>query len=235
MIGSRFVHAFYIAQPRVDGAFHVRQTAGPIPRYLGCQMADVDGDKRDDLITSSGDIFLCRPDGSLSESAAMHLPVPASDSNIWTYVAAADFEHNGSIDIALLANSPAGATVWLYRNTRNSQSPFRKEPNAKFVVPDAEVNRDGPTVADFNSDGIPDLILTRRGNEGGAFILAGAAADGLSPRRITRIKLDYIPYYDVRFGVADFAGTGRPALAGFGLRVRRERWASISGCKRPTA
>jgi hypothetical protein len=130
-------------------------------------------------------------------------------------VAAADFEHSGWTDIVLLANRQSGATVWLYRNTRNPQAPFPKEPSAKFMVPGAEVNRDGPTIADWNGDGISDLILCKRGNEGGAFILSGSPADGLSPKRIEAVKLDYIPYYDARFGVADF-GNGRVGLAGFG-------------------
>ena len=30
------------------------------------------------------------------------------------------------------------------------------------------------------------------------------------------MKLDYVPHYDTRFGVADFNGDGRPDLAGFG-------------------
>jgi glyoxylase-like metal-dependent hydrolase (beta-lactamase superfamily II) len=217
LIGARFVDTFYTArQQQSDGVFHVRQTSRSIPRYLGCQFADVDGDHRDDLITSNGDIFLHRPDGSFSEAAAFHLTPPPSESKDWTWVAAADFEHNGWTDIALLANGATGATVWLYRNTRNPRAPFAAEPSAKFVVAGAEVNRDGPTIADWNGDGIPDLILCKRGNEGGAIILTGSSIDGLNPKRVVAIKLDYVPYYDARFGVADFAGDGSVGLAGFG-------------------
>ena len=215
LIGARFVETYYTARQR-NGLFQVRQTSSPIPRYLNVQLADVDGDKRDDLITSNGDIFLRQPDGLLAERPAFHLHPPTGDAPGWNWVAAGDFEHNGWPDITLLANNPAGAIVWLYRNTRNPQSPFPKEPSAKFFIPGAEVNRDGPTVADWNGDGNADLILTKRGNEGGVYILTGSAADGLSPNRVVSIQLDYVPYYDSRLGVADFTGDGRLGLAGFG-------------------
>ena len=216
LIGSRFVDAFYNAARQADGSFRVRQTTHSIPRYLGCQFVDIDGDKHADLVTSNGDIFLGQPDGLPSETRAFHLAPPPSESPDWTYLAAADFEHNGSADVALLANNSAGATVWLYRNTHDRRAPFPKEPSAKFNLPGAEVNRDGPTIADWNGDGADDLVLTKRGNEGGAYILSGSPADGLSPQRVESIKLDYIPYYDARFGVADFKGNGGVGLAGFG-------------------
>ena len=61
---------------------------------------------------------------------------------------------------ALLANGTDDATVYLYRNKRNSQEPFHKQPSAKFLVPDTAVNRDGPTVADFSGDGVADSLST---------------------------------------------------------------------------
>jgi hypothetical protein len=75
--------------------------------------------------------------------------------------------------------------------------------------------RDGPTVADWNADGIPDLILCAQGKPG-ACILTGSVQDGLSAQRIVTIPLDYEPHYDTRLGVADFNGDGQPDLAGFG-------------------
>lgn len=228
LIGARFLDAIYTAEPlplpkpraserqSTDGVFRVRQTNHAIAPYLNCQFGKLLGDTGDDLITSNGDIFLHRPDGTMADVPAVHLTPPPSESERWTWVGVGDFEKIGRPDVALLANSPAGATVWLYRNTRNPQAPFSSQPTAKFLVPGAEVNRDGPTVADWNGDGAADLILCKRGNDGGAFILTGSPTDGLSPTRIDSINLDYVPYYDCRFGVADFAGNGTLGLAGFG-------------------
>ena len=106
--------------------------------------------------------------------------------------------------------------MWLYRNTGDAHAPFAPEPNAKFVVPDTTVSRDGPTVADWDGDGISDLLLTKREDPPGACILSGAMGDGLNPQRAVTVKLDYVPHFDTRFGVADFTGDGRPDLAGFG-------------------
>jgi len=184
--------------------------------YMDMQLADINGDRRDDLITACGDVFLRQPDGSLAETPAFHLAPPGGEPKGWAFMGAADFDRDGSIDVALLANGQDGTSVWLYRNTRSAHEPFPKEPSAKFIVPGVDVNRDGPTVADLNGDRDPDLILCTRGNEPGVRILTGSPADGLSPERVVSVKLDYVPHFDTRFSVADFNADGRPDLAGFG-------------------
>jgi glyoxylase-like metal-dependent hydrolase (beta-lactamase superfamily II) len=207
VIGSRFVTRYYVACQREDGTFQVHQTKAPTKTYLDMDLADVNGDKRQDLLTSCGDVFLRQTDGSLATAPAFHLKPPAGEPKGWAFMAAADFDRDGWPDVALLANGKDGTTVWLYRNTRNAQEPFSKEPGAKFVVPEA---------SDFRGDGAPDLSLCTRDRQPGVRILAGSPADGLSPQRILPVKLDYVPHFDTRFGVADYNGDGRPDLAGFG-------------------
>ncbi|MHB1033852.1 MAG: FG-GAP-like repeat-containing protein [Pirellulales bacterium] len=217
VVGSRFVGGYYLAYQQSDGSFQVRQSATRLENYMGIALADVNGDRREDLIVSSGDVFLRHPDGTLAETPAFRLAVPmGSEGKGWTFLAAADFDRDGRTDVALLANTNQGAAVWLYRNTRKPGQPFSPEPGAKFVLAETIVNRDGPTVADWNGDGAADLILCKGGKQPGAAILPGSRADGLSPERIVSINLDYTPYHDARFGVADFSGDGRMGLAGFG-------------------
>ncbi len=216
VIGSRFVSGYSVACRREDGTFQIRQTKVPAKTYLDIELVDVNGDRREDLLTSCGDVFLRRPDGSLAETPSFHLTPPAGEPQGWAFMAAADFDNDGSTDVALLAHGQDGTIVWLYRNTRNAQEPFRGEPSAKFVVPDAIVSRDGPTVADFNGDGVADLILLARDKPPGVRILAGSPTGGLSPKRVVAVKLDYEPHFDTRLGVADFNGDGRLDLAGFG-------------------
>ena len=217
LIGSRFVDSYYLVSRQPDGAYRVRQADARLEGYMNIALADVNGDKREDLLASCGDIFLRQPSGVLAAKPAFHLAGPAgSEGKGWVFMAAADFDHDGWIDVALLANTKQGVAVWLYRNTRDAQQPFSKEPSAKFVIPDTVVNRDGPTVADWNGDGVTDLILCKAGKQPGVVILTGAPADGLNPKRAVSVDLDYTPHYDARFGVADFTGDGRPGLAGFG-------------------
>jgi len=216
VIGSRFVQGYGVACRQPDGAFRVRQTKAPTQTYFDIALADVNGDKREDLITSCGDIFLRQPDGSLTETPAFHLDPPSGESKGWTFMAAGDFDKDGWTDVALLAAGKDGVTVWLYRNTRSPLTPFPKEPSAKFLVPGADVSRDGPTVADWNGDGAADVILFKRDKPPGVCILTGSPADGLSPQRVVTVPLDYVPHFDTRFGVADFTGDGRLGLAGWG-------------------
>jgi len=214
-IGSRFVAGYYVACRREDDTFQVRQTKAS-RFYLDAALADVNGDKREDLMLSCGDVFLRQPDGPLALAPAFRLTPPPGEPEGWAFMAAGDFDADGWTDVALLANGKDGVAVWLYRNTRTADEPFPEEPNARFVVPDTSVNRDGPTVADFNGDGLADLILCTRGEQPGVNIFTGSAADGLSPQRSVAVELDYVPHFDTRFGVADHNGDGRPDLAGFG-------------------
>jgi hypothetical protein len=114
--------------------------------------ADVNSVKRPDLITSGGEVFLRRPNGSPAFRLA-----PPGDERGWAFLAAADFDNDGWIDVALLANVKEGADAWLYRNTCNAERPFSPEPTTKFLVPGVEVCRDGPTAGDWNGDGRADL------------------------------------------------------------------------------
>ena len=83
-------------------------------------------------------------------------------------MAAADFDHDGWTDVALLANGKEGTTVWLYRNTRNPQQPFAKEPSAKFARSRrATSTATAPRWPTGTATASPDLILCKRGQAAG--------------------------------------------------------------------
>jgi len=217
LIGGRFIGGYSIAYQGEDGVFRVRSYKAPDRGYFGVQLADVNGDKRDDLIFSCGDIFLRKADGSFEETPSIRLKTPSGSGEQagWVFLAAADFDKDGWTDVALLVSGKEGTIVSLYRNTKDPKQPFAEKPSAEFVATGCDIIRDGPTVADWNADGIPDLILATR-EKPSARILLGAAADGLSPDRAVTVPLDYSPHFDTQLGVADFNGDGRPDLAGFG-------------------
>ena len=56
-----------------------RQTKAPAQTYLDMELTDVNDDKRADLMTSCGDVFLRQPDGTLAEMPSFHLTPPAGE------------------------------------------------------------------------------------------------------------------------------------------------------------
>ncbi|MBM4042707.1 MAG: MBL fold metallo-hydrolase [Planctomycetes bacterium] len=217
LIGGRFIGGHAIAYQGEDGAFRVRNYKAPDRGYFGVALADVNGDKRDDLIFSTGDILLRKADGSFEDTPSIRLKPPSGSGEQagWVFLAAADFDKDGWTDVALLVSGKEGCIVSLCRNTKDPKQPFAEKPSTEFVAKDAAIIRDGPTVADWNADGVPDLILATR-EKPSARILLGSAADGLSPERALTVPLDYSRHFDTQLGVADFTGDGKPDLAGFG-------------------
>ena len=216
LIGSRFAAGHVVAMCGGDGSFRLRRAKTPSQPYFDMQLIDVNGDGRKDLVSSSGDVLLRRPDGSLPDAPTVRLSRPEGKPAHWTFLAAADFDNNAKTDIALLANGDDGAILWLFKNTGDPKAPFRPEPTAKLTARAAAVLRDGPTIADWNADGRVDLILRSRRTRS-AFIVPGHPGRGLDVANAVTVPLDYEPHYDTRLGVADFNRDGRADLAGFGV------------------
>ena len=179
---------------------------------MDLRLVDVNGDGRADLVTSGGDVLLRQPNGSLSP------PLPLGAPKEWAWVAAGDFDRDGQTELALLTQAKSqdgGAEAWLFENTGSADRPFAPRPTRRFGIPGAAVLRCGPTVADWNGDGVADLILTVSGRRG-AMVLPGRPGHGLDPRRAVRIAFDYQVHHDTPTGVADFDGDGKADLAAFG-------------------
>jgi hypothetical protein len=215
IIGSRFCQGHNVAWLGDDGAFRIRNAKAPDRIYFDLALADLNGDGKSDLIASCGDVLLRQPGGELPETPTFRLKPPAGELAGWVFMAVGDFNKDGWQDVVLLANGKDGVLAALYLNTHDPQRPFGEEPVA-FTVPDAAVLRDGPTVADWNGDGVPDLVLAAK-DARGVRILLGDRRDGLKPDRIVSIPLDYTLHYDARIEVADINGDGLPDLVGWGL------------------
>lgn len=144
---------------------------------------------------------------------ASWLPRPGSG---WTFMAVGDFNGDRRPDVALVTGEARPLTLSVFYHTGDVQRPLANRPNATFELPaSAGILRDGPTVGDWNGDGIADLLLGT-GQESKVFVLLGAAPAGLSVDRTATLTLDYRLHFDTRIGVADFNGDGRADLAGFG-------------------
>jgi hypothetical protein len=218
LIGQRFVQGYTIAYQQKDGSFKTVAAKGITRSYLDLQLLDVNGDGRPDLVTSAGEIFLRQADGSLPEKASLVLDQPFGS---WCYLGIGDFRGLGKLDIVLLGKSTAEkkerSQALVFSNTGNAAQPFATKPTTVLDIGGAGMLlRDGPTVGDWNGDGVADLVVAaEQGNE--AVIFLGAKGQGLSERGKVAIKLDYRIHYDTRLGLADFAANGTSALAGFGI------------------
>ena len=216
LIGGWFVNGYWVCLQQADGSFKVTDGKGLKPGiYFTLALADVNGDGRADLLSGEGDVLLRQADGTLPETASLHLTPPAPS---WNFLSAADFNGDGREDAVLMAPDGQGKiNFWAYYNTGDAQRPFPPEPSQKLAVAVRTDARSGTTVGDWNGDGIPDLLLY---SEGEATILLGSK-QGLTAERVVKVPLDYNPRYDNPLGMYDYNGDGKPDLAGWGTSAVR--------------
>jgi hypothetical protein len=111
--------------------------------------------------------------------------------------------------------------VSVFTNTGNADLPFDEKPSSSFLLGEPGIKkgqhtllRDAPVVADWNGDGVADLVIGK-GQDNQVLILLGGR-QGLSPERTVKIALDYRLHYETGLHVADFDGDGLQDLACFG-------------------
>ncbi len=225
LLGSRF-GGYWQARPgpppavggsgKIDLQPMQPEVRGP---YADFQLLDLNGDGRIDLVTSAGKVYLRQPDGKLPATPALQLPPP--DGKDWTFLAVGDFNGDRRPDVALLGYGMERPRLAVFSNTGNRDRPFQEQPDATLDLGDREQKksqpsllRDSPVVADWNGDGIADLILGK-GQDNLVRILLGGP-EGLDLRRSTTVKLDYRLHHETGLHIADFNGDGLPDLACLG-------------------
>jgi hypothetical protein len=213
IVNSRLVFKTY--KPEISGP------------YVDVRAVDLHGKERHaSLITSTGQVFVRAADGKLPDKATLQLETEKGD---WTFLAVGDFNGDGKPDIALLAygmNKQTSARI--FYNTGEKEKPFHEKPDAVIPLNPTKKNepftllRDAPVVADWNGDGIADLIIGR-GQSNEVLILFGSK-DGLDIKRSQTIELDYRVHYETGLFAGDFNGDGRPDLAAFGYTLTGVGW-----------
>jgi hypothetical protein len=212
LVGQRFVGGYTLAYQDAAGNFKTAAGKGITRTYLDLQLVDVNDDGKADLVTAAGEIFLRRPDGTLPDTASLALNHPFG---AWTFLAVGDFNGDGRPDIVLLGKDDKRARAAVFYNRGDPKQPFALEPSSVFELGFDNLLRDGPTVADWNGDGIADLVVSNeQGKE--AVVFLGSKGNGLNPTNTSRVTLDYRIHYDTRLGVGNFGAAGNMDLAGFG-------------------
>jgi glyoxylase-like metal-dependent hydrolase (beta-lactamase superfamily II) len=190
---------------------------GPYPDLW---TGDLNGDQRPDLISSYGQVHLRGAGGLLSEAAAQVLPLASPGG--WSFFAVGDFNGDGRQDVTLSSYAEEEASTAVYLNSGNVSRPFGDRPDTVLKLNDhpkrslqsKPLLRDSMPVADWNGDGVDDLIVGR-GQDKQVLILFGGK-DGLNLDRSAVIPLDYRHYYETGLHVADFNGDGKADVAGLG-------------------
>jgi metallo-beta-lactamase class B len=219
LLGTRF-GGYHVATPGAGGKFDLRpakpEIGGP---YADFRLVDVNGDGRPDMITSSGKVYLRAADGTLPARPTLQLDRP--DAKDWTFLAVGDFNADGRPDVVLLSYGMQRSRLSVFYNTGERERPYKEKPDTTFDLSTADgrkapqsLLRDNPVVADWNGDGVPDLILAR-GQDNQVTILHGGRK-GLDPRRSTIVKLDYRIHYETGLYAGDFDGDGLMDLACLG-------------------
>ena len=152
-----------------NGTFTTKD-AFPLSSYQFLRVGDFNNDGFPDLVTTANNnsivILLGKGDGTFTPSA----PFPFSNSVYESAVA--DFNRDGKLDVALFSFS-GGLTILLGNGDGTLGAPLNLTP----------VKPIGPpfVVADFNSDGLPDIFYeTPKQNPNSLFLLQGELARTVS-------------------------------------------------------
>jgi glyoxylase-like metal-dependent hydrolase (beta-lactamase superfamily II) len=173
-----------------------------------------------DLLTSYGELHR-GADVRFPKTPARQL----QSAKDWTFLVVGDFNGDEQPDAAFLSNGTDGSTAaYMFYGRNKTTLCFGEKADAVLplsaLLKSTKKNekhplvRDTPVAADWNGDGIDDLVVAH-GQSDEVLVFLGAKS-GLSKDRVGRITLDYRVHYEHGVYVGDFNGDGKPDLAVFG-------------------
>jgi hypothetical protein len=196
--------------------------SAPLPTW-GIQFVDWFGDGRDDILSGltvhrNRGNGRYEPQGLLAPGNHVEHPAPRGDG--WTFTRLADLDGDGRLD--LLYGTHEG-NVWLHRNLGGRPARF-DEKGVRLETEDGRPIRVGPrdgqkmdfdvlqgarttfAVADFDGDGLPDLVVGDTYGKVRHYRNTGTkqAPRFAAPVEIGDVRIRVVPY------AADWDGDGRP-------------------------
>lgn len=188
--------------------------------YADVRSLDVNGDGRDDLLSSYGHVLLRGDNGKLPSEPSFQLPVPSARD--WSCLGIGDFNADGRPDITLSSYGQGPVRMAVFYNSGQADQPFAESPDVTLdldaLTGDKQIKgpllRDSIPTADFNGDGIDDLIVAK-GQDQRFLVMPGGRA-GLSLKNSLAFDLDYRLHYETCLFPADFNGDGRVDVGALG-------------------
>jgi hypothetical protein len=187
-------------------------------------LADFNGDGKADLIqaaytsNSSPSLFLFSGNGD----GTFQPPVAYPSGNFSNSLAIADFNHDGSLDIASRGDSLDGPSISILLG--NGSGGFQAPVNYPTLEGSGSVTPNSLAVGDFNKDGTLDLAATNSnsvtillGNGNGTFQAAVNYGAGMLPQSVVAADLNGDTADDLV--VANYNGMGIPQAFGSTLSV----------------
>jgi hypothetical protein len=164
-------------------------------------VGDLDGDGNLDVIAtnplaSSVSRFMGRPDGTLDE--AINVPVGILNASAPYSAAIADFDKNGTADLAI-ADVQSGTIIVRLGNgdgTFQDEVPYLERGIPPYIL----------ITSDVNADGVPDLVCANRGSDDVSVLIG--RGDGMFRRAVVSSTGAGTGPYSV--AVADFNQDGVP-------------------------
>ena len=191
-----------------DGTFTSAASPSIAVHPSGVAVEDFNGDGKTDLAVADSysdsiAILSGNGDGTFTTASTVHSGSQNSP------IAAADFNGDGNLDLAVAAGGLSGTGESVTILTGNGDGTFNSPSSGQSS---SSTSVTWIQVADFNQDGVPDLVVADSKGSATIFLNNGSGSFSGSIPVVTGLS---VPYY-LMVGVGDLNGDGYPDIAAGG-------------------